>query len=218
MPERCGVRKGSATSHRGEACLFGPHPLNSLEAMPPKRFQISKDSPAFYLTSVAKDRLPIFRTDTIARLTCEAIDEARRSGKFLIFGYMIMPDHSHLVTDGSRESKEIHRFVNGIVSRRLIDYLKENRLEDSLKKLRVEGRSDGWKYSVWQHHPDTRLLWSEQMLWQRIQYTHLNPVRAGLVDHPNDWKWSSARIFNGKRSDDEPLEVDLDRIQWRSRP
>ncbi len=183
--------------------------------MPPKKFSISKDSPGFYLTSVTKDRLPIFRTDSIARLVCDAIDEARRSANFLLFAYVIMPDHAHLVTDNSRESSDIHRFVNGIVSRRLIDHLKENGFDESLSKLRIEQRSDGWKYSVWQHHPDTRLLWSEQMLWQRIQYTHLNPVRAGLVHHPDDWKWSSARIFHGKRSDDEPLEVDIDRINWR---
>ena len=183
--------------------------------MPPKRFQISRDSPAFYLTAVTKDRLPVFRTEAVARLVCSAIDEARRSGDFLIFAYVLMLDHLHLVTHGSRESKDIHRFVNGIVSRRVIDFLKEYGHKDSLKKLRVEERTDGWKYSLWQHHPNSRLLWSEQMLWQRIQYTHLNPVRAELVDHPNDWPWSSARIINGRPSEDEPLAVDFERIVWR---
>lgn len=183
--------------------------------MPPKRFQISRDSPAYYLTAVTKDRLPVFRTATIARLVCSAIDEARRSGKFLIFAYVLMLDHLHLVTDSSLESKDVHRFVNGIVSRRVIDHLKQNGHEESLKKLRVEERSDGWKYSLWQHHPNSRLLWSEQMLWQRIQYTHLNPVRVGLVEHPNDWKWSSARIINKRPLDVEPLAVDFDRINWR---
>ena len=183
--------------------------------MPPTKFSISKDSPAYYLTSVTKDRLPIFRTEAVAQLVCNAIDEARLSANFLLFAYVIMPDHVHLVTDSSRESRDIHRFANGIISRRLIDYLKENNFNESLVKLRIAERSNGWKHSVWQHHPDTRLLWSEQMLRQRIQYTHLNPVRAELADHPNDWKWSSARIFHGKRLEDEPLEVDLDRVQWR---
>src|SRR5207249_6191531 len=114
-------------------------------------------------------------------------------------------------------SKDIHRFVKGIGSRRVIDHLKDKGSFESLEKLRVQHRTDGSDYSLWQRHPDTRLLWSEQMLWQRIQYTHLNPVRAGLAEHPNDWKWSSARIFNGRPMPDEPLEVDLDRIVWRKR-
>ena len=87
---------------------------------------------------------------------------------------------------------------------------------ESLQKLRIEERKNEWKYSLWSHQPDTRLLWNEQMLWQRTQYTHLNPVRAGLVAHPNDWPWSSARIWHGRRSEDEPLEVDINKIKWRS--
>ena len=80
-------------------------------------FQVSKDSPAYYLTSVTKDRLPVFRTEAIAKITCDAIDEARRSAKFLIFAYVVMLEHLHLVTDSSQSSKVIHRFVNGIVGK-----------------------------------------------------------------------------------------------------
>jgi putative transposase len=177
-------------------------------------FRISKDRPAFYLTAVTKDRLPIFRTAALAEVICNALDEARKSGKFLIFAYVIMLDHLHLVTDSRVDSKEIFRFVKGIAGRRIIDHLKEKGHEGSLEKLRVRHRSDGSDYAVWQRHPNTRLLWSETLLWQRIQYTHLNPVRAGLVDHPNDWKWSSTRMWQGRRSEDEPLEVDKDKIEW----
>ncbi len=185
--------------------------------MPPRSFQISKDSPAYYLTSVTKDRLPIFRTDEIAKIACDAIDEARRSANFLIFAYVLILDHIHLVTDNAKSTKETHRFINGIVSRRIIDHLKAKEHLQSLAKLRIQERSNEWKYSLWQHHPDTRLLWNEQMLWQRIQYTHLNPVRAGFVSHPNDWRWSSARIFHRRPLEDEPLKVDLDKIRWRRR-
>jgi putative transposase len=177
-------------------------------------FRVSKDNPAYYLTSVAKDRLPVFRTHAIAKLTCEALAEARRSGGFKIFAYVVMPDHAHLVTDSRLSTSETNRFVNGIVSKRVLDYLKGEGLASSLEKLRIQRRSDGWKYSLWQHDPNTRLLWNEKMLWQRIQYTHLNPVRAGLVEHPNDWSWTSARIFHSRRLEVEPLEVDLDEIKW----
>ena len=177
-------------------------------------FRISKDTPAFYLTAVTKDRLPIFQTEKLARVFCEALKEARQSGKFLIFAYVIMLDHFHLVTDSRVNSKEILRYVKGVGSRRVIDYLKQNGHDDSLEKLRIRHRSDGSDYAVWQRHPNTRLLWSEQMFWQRIQYTHLNPVRVDLTDHPNDWKWSSARIWHGRRAEDEPLEVDSNKIEW----
>ncbi len=179
-------------------------------------FRISKDSQAYYLTSVTKDRLPIFRKAAIAQLTCEAIAESRKKHGFLVFAYVIMLDHLHLVTDDKVGPTDLLRLINGIVGRRILDYLKAPEYGQSLEKLRISDRSDGSKYTIWQRHPDARLLWSEQMLWQRIQYTHLNPVRSEFVDHPNDWTWSSARIWHGKRADDEPLEVDRDNIEWRS--
>ncbi len=51
----------------------------------PHKFQISRDSQALFITAVAKNRLPVFRTDVIKTVTCEALDEARRSGGFLLF-------------------------------------------------------------------------------------------------------------------------------------
>lgn len=179
--------------------------------------KVSKDTQAYYLTAVTKDRLPIFRTEVFARIVCNAINESRSKHGFLIFAYVIMLDHLHLVTDSKFKPSEIQRLINGIVGKRILDYLKANNLADSLTKLKIDQRSDGSQYTVWQRHPDTRLLWNEEMLWQRIQYTHLNPVRSGSVDHPNDWKWSSARIWHGCPLPDEPLEVDMDKIEWRHR-
>ena len=66
-------------------------------------FQISRDNPAYYLTSVAHKRLPIFQTDKIKRIVAAAFDEARRSAGIMIFAYVIMPDHTHLLSDNARE-------------------------------------------------------------------------------------------------------------------
>lgn len=49
---------------------------------------ISRDTPALYLTTVAKDRLPVFRTEQIKEITCAALNEARKSGGFALYAYM----------------------------------------------------------------------------------------------------------------------------------
>jgi REP element-mobilizing transposase RayT len=51
------------------------------------------------LTSVAKDRLQVFRSETIKLITGAALDEARRSGNFALYAYVIMSDHLHVITD-----------------------------------------------------------------------------------------------------------------------
>jgi putative transposase len=177
---------------------------------------ISRDSPCYYLTSVAKDRLPVFRSDEIKLITCAALDEARRSGKFALYAYVIMPDHLHIITDSILSAAGTLQFINGITSRRIIGYLKERNYEGALKKLRHETRPRRYSHSLWDHHPDARLLLTENMLMQRVPYTHQNPVRANLVKRPEEYRWSSVRCWTRNISDDEPLLMDIDRIKWRN--
>lgn len=176
---------------------------------------ISRDSPCYYLTSGPTHRLPVFRTDEIKVVTCNALDEARKSGAFALYAYSIMPDHFHVISDSARSSADTLRFINGIIGRRIIDYLKEHAHESSLQKLRHETKKKDYRYSVFDHHPNARLLLTEKMLMERVHYTHQNPVRAGLVERAEDYRWSSVRCWSGKMLEDEPLRMDLDRIKWR---
>lgn len=129
---------------------------------------ISRDDPAFYITAVAKDRLPIFRTSAIKIITCNALDEVLKSAGFSIYAYVIMPDHLHLITDSSRKPSETLRYINGIISRRVIDHLKEHRHNASLQKLRHETKDRGYRYSLWDHHSNVFSIYSEDMFMQLI--------------------------------------------------
>jgi putative transposase len=162
-----------------------------------------------------KDRLRVFRTDEINLLTCAALNEARQSGSFAYYAYVLMPDHLQIITDSNLGSSKTLQFINGIISRRIIDYLKEQNYDSSLSKLRHEIKPRRYSHSLWDHHPNVRLLWNENMLMERVNYTHQNPVRAGLVSHPEDYRWSSVRCWNRKLFADEPLLMDIDRISWR---
>ena len=179
------------------------------------KFQLSRDSQALFITAVAKDRLPVFRSDAIKLVTCQALDEARRSGDFLIFAYVIMPDHLHLLTDSPNTSADVLRYVKGLIGRRVIDYLKEHGYESSLAKLRHAQWKRKHSYSLWQQEKNVLSIFSEAMFMQKVNYIHLNPVRAAICDKAIDYRWSSARIWQGRGLDDEPLMVDFDRIVWR---
>lgn len=182
--------------------------------MTPK-FQLSRDSQALFITAVTNNRLPVFKTDALKLVTCRALDEARTSGEFLIFAYVIMSDHLHLLTDCPITSADVLRYLKGLTGRRIIDYLKEGGFESSLAKLKHQQWKRKHTYSVWQQEKNVFSVFSEGMFMQKVNYIHLNPVRAELSDNPVDYRWSSARIWRRIPWDDEPLKVDFDRIAWR---
>jgi REP element-mobilizing transposase RayT len=126
-------------------------------------FQISRRTPAYYLTSVTHNRLPIFQSDKIKQIVCKALNEARLSAGIMIFAYVLMLDHIHLITDSQRSSAEVLRFVNGITAKRILDHLKENGFESSLAKLRIQERENKHKYSVFEHHSNVFEIYGEDV-------------------------------------------------------
>ncbi|HEV7642515.1 MAG TPA: transposase [Pyrinomonadaceae bacterium] len=179
-------------------------------------FRVSRDTPAYYLTSVAHNRLLVFQTDKIKEIVCKALDEARDSAHILIFAYVVMPDHIHLITDGVRSIAEVLRFTNGIIAKRVIDYLKENNFESSLAKLRRQEGERRHKYSLFEHHPNAFRITGEETFMQKVNYIHLNPVRAGFAESPDDYLYSSSRLWQGRAVENEPLITDHKEIQWRT--
>ena len=65
------------------------------------------------------------------------------------------------------------------------------------------------------HHSNALPVFSESFFMQKVNYIHMNPVRAGLVARAEDYRWSSARCWLERMAEDEPLPMDLQKIVWR---
>jgi putative transposase len=65
---------------------------------------------------------------------------------------------------------------------------------------------EGWRGHLWQERFSSFVM-DEMHLMAAVRYVELNPVRAGLVDLPEDYRWSSARAHL-RRKNDELVTVD----------
>jgi len=206
---------GKSLTFRRFPFHLGLRPSIDETQMNTKKFRISRDTPSLFITVVAKDRLPVFRTEAVKAITCQAIDHARHSCEFLVLGYVLMPDHLHLLTDNSRAPSEILRHVKGTTAHNVLEYLKQQGYQESLRKLRHEEWKRRHRHSLWEHESNVFSVFSESVLMQKVNYIHQNPVREGLVERARDYRWSSARAWAKCTIDQEPLAVDLDCIEWR---
>jgi hypothetical protein len=68
-------------------------------------------------------------------------------------------------------------------------------------------------HAIWQKDPSVIDLWSGRFIRQKLNYLHLNPVRAGLCRHPAEWKWSSYRAYLPHAPGEVPIEMDR-RAYW----
>lgn len=163
-----------------------------------------------YITSVTFNRVPIFRSETACEIFVEKLGEVREKFPYKLIGYVVMPDHFHLIVN--LKDDDVSKFLlrlRGLSARQIIDWLKEKKFVSSLAKLELHfPQKRQYTHAVWQKKPVVIDLYSHKFLRQKLNYIHLNPVRAGFCDHPAKWKWSSYRAYLPHKSGEVPIEID----------
>ena len=118
-----------------------------------------------------------------------------------IWAYCLMPNHIHLIA--VPESEEGLRHAIGETHRRYTRHINFR---------------EGWRGHLWQGRFASFVMDFYHLL-TAVRYVELNPVRAGLVDQPEQWPWSSAAAHIAGR-DDALVRVapmlDIVREDWRS--
>ncbi len=100
-----------------------------------------------------------------------------------IWGWCLMPNHVHLILVPSHE-----------------DGLRAALGETHRRYTRHINTREEWRGHLWQERFASFPM-DEAHLLSALRYVELNPVRAGLVKRPEDWRWSSARAHLNGESD-----------------
>ena len=169
---------------------------------------------AHELTFCCVDRHPFLRAARACNWLADAINAARSKHEFALWAYAFMPDHVHLIVHPTRPGYDISPIIAAIkepVGRKAIAYLREHN-PAWVDRLTVQkGRRTETRF--WQPGGGyDRNVKGPRTLARMIDYIHLNPVRKGLVEKPEGWKWSSA----GWVDDREPNALKPDPIppEW----
>jgi REP element-mobilizing transposase RayT len=115
-----------------------------------------------------------------------------------LFGYVILENHLHWIAAGEGLSDLIARFKS-YTARQIIDELKTrgfSTMLDELQYYKLRHKSDQ-KYQLWQEGSHPQQILHHEMMVQKLEYMHHNPVRRGYVDESKDWRYSSARDYAG---------------------
>ena len=168
---------------------------------------------AHYLTFSCYKGRAFLSKDRTRHWLIQSILSARIRWKFDLWAFVIMPEHCHLLVFPREQQYSISRITTAIklpVVRRAIAYLKRE-APQRLIHMKDEQPSGNVSYRFWQRGGGyDRNLTEPRAIHEAIEYIHGNPVRRGLVERAEDWPWSSAVWFAGKK--DVPLAPDGESI------
>lgn len=151
-----------------------------------------------YITCSSYKRLALFQNDAIKDRFVQHLRMAQEDYGFRLYAWVLMPEHFHLLLrpeDPTLTITPIMQRLKAGFAKRVIDRWREL---DAPILPRITDASGAVRF--WQHGGGyDRNIYSDSELLEKIAYTHLNPVRRGLVATPADWAWSSARAYeNGE--------------------
>src|ERR1700733_2446206 len=125
-----------------------------------------------FITFSCYQRMPLLDS-LVAKDTFEAeLDRVRTWYGCYITGYVVMPEHVHLLLSEPERSKlsVVIQMLKQITS----------------QKLRAKHLPRFWQVRYYDFP-----VWTETKRIEKLRYIHRNPVKRGLVEKPEDWKWSS---------------------------
>ena len=164
---------------------------------------------AHMLTFSTYHHKKLFWDDDLARLFVKQLDFERNKARFLLFAYVVMPDHVHLVLQ-PQDGETITAILHGL--KRVFSW-QANRYLNSLPDLRrfnnlLSMRRGGTGFRYWQVGGGyDRNIRDKDSLREMIVYVHGNPVRKGIVAEPEEYPWSSAREWAEPGKGAIPVDV-----------
>jgi REP element-mobilizing transposase RayT len=160
------------------------------------RYKIYEPGQIYFITSTIVQWIPVFTRKAYIDILLDSLKFCRSNKGLKIFAYVILDNHLHLLVSGENLSNIIKDFKRHIAREILNLAQKEKKLWllNQFKFYRLKHKTDS-DYQVWQEGFHPKLITSEEMLQQKIDYIHENPVRIGLVEKSEDWLYSSARNY-----------------------
>ena len=146
-----------------------------------------------YITFTCFHRASYLATASARELFEKTLERVRRWYGFYLNAYVVMPEHVHLLMSEPERTElcVAIQMLKQIVARRL-------RPHDSP--------------AFWQRRYYDFNVRSDKKFVEKVKYIHQNPVRRGLVEHPEDWRWSS--FLHYATGGEGPVEIES---QWTAR-
>ena len=186
------------------------------------RYKILDQRGLNFVTCTVVGWIDIFSRKRYRDIVIDCLQFCRAEKGLLLHAYIIMSNHLHLVVQAGPKStftlSEIIRDFKKFTAVNILDAIQkepESRREWLMHMFAFYARfnKNNRNFQLWQQDNHPIALYSQKVTWQKINYIHQNPVRAGIVKNPEDYIYSSAinYLTDNKQG---IIEIDLLDVWW----
>jgi putative transposase len=185
----------------------------------PTGYQIKEQDKLHFVTLQVVEWVDIFTSQKYRDIIINNLDYCQKNKGLEIFAWVIMSNHIHLLIKSEQEElSNILRDFKSYTSKKIIeeiDLCNESRKDWMLKIFKDAAfkHKRNSEFQFWTHENHAEYIFSNKFLEQKLEYIHTNPVRAGIVEKPEEYKYSSAKDYAGEKG---LLEISTIMTRWKT--
>jgi putative transposase len=143
-----------------------------------KRFYGNGD--LHFITASCYHREPLLGSASRKDLFVKVLEQVRQRYVFVVVGYVVMPEHFHLlISEPEKDNPSV-----------VIQALKLGVVRHLFPTPDSSAPNHFWQRRFYDFN-----VWSAHKHREKLRYIHRNPVKRGLVETPDQWRWSSFRAY-----------------------
>ncbi len=170
-------------------------------------YQIKEQDKLYFVTLQVVRWIDVFSRESYRKIIVENLIHCQQHKGLEIYGWVIMTNHVHLLVRSNKEPLSgILRDFKSFTSKKILEEIQngqESRKDWMLNLFEFAAvkHKRNSVYQFWSHENHAEYIYSNKFMRQKLEYIHENPVRAGIVQKAEDYKYSSA----GDYTDEEGL-------------
>jgi putative transposase len=165
------------------------------------KIQGPEEGRIFFITSTIVEWLPVFFHKDHFDIIIHSLEFCRTHKAMKLYAYVIMENHIHLIVSAPEMVKVVQSFKS-FTAKELLDSFAQKKIDWLLNQLaffKAKHKTQS-AYQVWQEGYHPQELLTIEIMNQKNEYIHNNPVRRGYVKRPEHWQYSSAgQILSGNK-------------------
>jgi len=158
------------------------------------RYRVLEPQAPHFITATIVEWLPVFASPPCCDILLRTLEYCREHRALKIHGWVIMENHFHAVLSGPDLSQTIASFKKFTAQAILAQLREEGRewLLHQFAHYRAIYKKETQRHQVWQEGTHPQAILNDEIMRQKLEYIHNNPVKRGWVASPEHWRYSSA--------------------------
>ena len=160
----------------------------------------------YFLTLTVVDWVDVFTRPTYKQDIVDSLAYCQTQKGLELYAWVLMTNHLHLLAsaaDGFNLSdilRDFKKFTSKTITNRILTE-PESRRKWMLNQFEFAGRHDPRikNFKFWQDGNEPKEIHTNDFMFQKLHYIHENPVRAGIIEYPEQYLHSSARTYVGHK-------------------